>query len=308
MNLEARLGYGAAFNTLSVNDGLLSKTAKNPYGSVKLQKEVAFYRFLERNNLVLSFPRILQANDSSLVMPYYHAHLPFHKIFWNVDTEKQQAFLRRIQRELELLHGSYTTSVSRETLCADLYEEGVAKVLRRYDEVKDILDGYDIERVNGVQLVRFDLLLDYIHEKIIDAGKTLPMEYSLIHGDCQFSNILYSELDDSFLFVDPRGYFGNSDLVGLPQYDFAKLMFALTGYDVFDSLELETLEVTQKNLILPSIPICFDAIRPGSVETILMVSIWLGNAHCFKSNPAKAALSHFYARYIGTLVYMSDRL
>ena len=51
--------------------------------------------------------------------------------------------------------------------------------------------------------------------------------------------------DNEIIFIDPRGYFGNTKLYGLKQYDFAKLLFGLSGYiapfliylgvDTFDS-------------------------------------------------------------------------
>lgn len=308
MDLSNRLGYGAAFNSLTIKDGLLYKEAKNDYGIAKIQKEVGFYEFVRRSNLSLSFPINVEIKENSLVMPFYTSYVPFHRIFWKVSPEKQQEYLVRIRQELDKLHGACTSPVSRDALRLDLYEEGFAKVLKRYDEVSDLLKNYDIETVNGIKILSFESLLEYVHDKVIDAGKTLSTEYCLIHGDCQFSNLLYSEQEDKFLFVDPRGYFGKSDVFGLPQYDFAKLLFALTGYDIFDSLNIESLQIEKKNLVLPTLPICFDAIRPVTLDTILMVSIWLGNAHCFKDNPAKAALSHFYARFIGTLVYISDRL
>ena len=308
MELSQRVGYGAAFNNLTLNDGKLVKEAKNGYGKAKLDKELGFYQFLQKRNLSLSFPKILDISDTSFVMPFYKDFVPFHTIFWKFPSEKQHVYIEKIRKELDTLHASYTSPVSQDSLRVDLYEEGFAKVLRRYDEVRDILSHYDIEQVNGVTILSFERLMEYIHEKILAAGQTLPPEYCLIHGDCQFSNLLYSQKDDSFLFVDPRGYFGKTDILGLPHYDSAKLLFALTGYDVFDSLLIDTLEIQEKNLILPPIPILYETIQKVTFETILMISIWLGNAHCFKQTPAKAALSHFYARYIGTLVYISDRL
>ena len=60
-----------------------------------------------------------------------------------------------------------------------------------------------------------------------------PQEFCFIHGDPTFSNMLIS--DDRVVFIDPRGYFGTTELYGDPAYDWAKLLYSvLTNYDQFN--------------------------------------------------------------------------
>ena len=64
----------------------------------------------------------------------------------------------------------------------------------------------------------------------------LPDEFKLIHGDCTFSNIILK--DDSIpVLIDPRGYFGTTELFGDPAYDWAKLYYSL--YSNYDSFNLK---------------------------------------------------------------------
>ena len=126
---------------------------------------------------------------------------------------------------------------------------------------------------------------------------------SIIHGDCQFNNILYNPTNDDFVFIDPRGYFGNLDLYGIPEYDFAKIKFALSGYDIFDNMEIDSLQIVDDNLILPAINIVNNdnLFKKDDIISILTISVWLGNAHCFKNNIPKAIFSFYYALYLASL-------
>lgn len=61
-----------------------------------------------------------------------------------------------------------------------------------------------------------------------------PPVFRLIHGDCTFSNIMLRNGKDPVL-IDPRGYFGHTELYGDPAYDWAKLYYSLAGnYDQFN--------------------------------------------------------------------------
>jgi aminoglycoside phosphotransferase len=58
--------------------------------------------------------------------------------------------------------------------------------------------------------------------------------FSFIHGDCTFSNIMLKNSEVP-VFIDPRGYFGFTELFGDPNYDWAKLYYSIAGnYDRFN--------------------------------------------------------------------------
>jgi hypothetical protein len=120
-----------------------------------------------------------------------------------------------------------------------------------------------------------------------------------IHGDCQFNNILYNIEKDDFIFIDPRGYYGNSDIYGIPEYDFAKLLFALTGYDEFDNREIDKLDVNNNNINV-HINIWDETLLINNkLDVLLMRNIWLGNSQIFmENNEYKGIYSYFLALYI----------
>lgn len=61
-----------------------------------------------------------------------------------------------------------------------------------------------------------------------------PKEFKLIHGDCTFSNMMLRN-DNSPVLIDPRGYFGKTELYGDTAYDWAKIYYSIVGnYDQFN--------------------------------------------------------------------------
>jgi GTP:adenosylcobinamide-phosphate guanylyltransferase len=58
--------------------------------------------------------------------------------------------------------------------------------------------------------------------------------FAFIHGDCTFSNMMLKD-DSEPVLIDPRGYFGYTQLYGDPDYDWAKLYYSIVGnYDRFN--------------------------------------------------------------------------
>jgi thiamine kinase-like enzyme len=63
------------------------------------------------------------------------------------------------------------------------------------------------------------------------AQSCVPESFTVIHGDCTFSNTLIDHHNQVW-FIDPRGRFGSSEMFGDPQYDWAKLYYSVVGnYD-----------------------------------------------------------------------------
>ena len=57
-------------------------------------------------------------------------------------------------------------------------------------------------------------------------------EFSIIHGDLCFANIMVDENYSFIKVIDPRGKFGNFDVYGDFRYELAKLFHSVDGkYD-----------------------------------------------------------------------------
>lgn len=73
--------------------------------------------------------------------------------------------------------------------------------------------------------------------------------FVLLHGDCTFSNMMLRGGEDPLL-IDPRGYFGYTELYGDAAYDWAKLYYSIVGnYDRFNRKDF-TLTIGEEKVTL----------------------------------------------------------
>ena len=239
------------------------------------------------------------------IMKYLPTHTPLFKVFPFFTETKKTHILQKINSHLQRLHETEVKFVLKEHYQKALQIEMLEKLEKRYEEVKEILSEYAfIKTVNNIPIRTFQENLGRLQQALNEFIKTqIYFKFNPIHGDCQFNNILYNEETDDLVFIDPRGYFGDNDLYGLAEYDFAKVLFALSGYDVFDAREVTGLDISGSNVML-EIPTLVPEPLAQTKNRFLsqvVVSIWMGNAHCFKENKFKTAYSYFIAMYYASL-------
>jgi len=299
-----RSGYGSAFNTLTVTDTTIKKECKNDYGKGKLTKEMQFYRYLMNAASRFSVPILYEMTDTYYTMQYLKGYHSLYTLFPTFTEERKSAMLQTIYTQLDTLHSTSSMEVTKEKLAECLLIETRTKILDRFSSIKELIEGYShIKQVNGTLLKSFDTVLSLLSDKVnayLDTVKNC--RFHIIHGACQFNNVLYNPSTDHIVFIDPRGYFGSVDLYGLAEYDSAKILFALSGYDVFDNMDTVELDIQGDTLSIPNLfQIDGPLFKENDIVSILTLSIWLGNAHCFRHNPPKCVFSFFYAMYLASL-------
>jgi len=298
-----RIGYGAAFNDIYIVGDTIIKASKNEYGNKKIKNEMLFYKYLKSNNICLPVPKIISYNETAYTMEYLKGYVPLYTTFNSFNLEKKTAILDSIYKTLTSMHDATTWCVNKAVFFDSIFYECRDKILERYDEIHMIIGKYSyIKRVNGVYITHLKELTERICQKIREYFKdATEFSFCLIHGDCQFNNILYNPLTTDIVFIDPRGSYGNNILYGLRDYDYAKVKFALSGYDIFDNMNVESLNIDGDNLILDDLFQIPRVFEENNLSSILALSIWLGNAHCFKHNVLKTVYSYFYAVYLAGL-------
>jgi len=117
--------------------------------------------------------------------------------------------------------------------CMDTY---FFKPYQRVMEVKHIIEDFykPVIEINGKKcknpfcdIKRF--------EEIIEKYLLNDIKYSVIHGDCTFSNTLIDDKNQIW-FIDPRGTFGKSEIYGDFRYDWVKFYYSAIGnYDKINS-------------------------------------------------------------------------
>jgi hypothetical protein len=267
---EKRVGYGSNFNNIYIDrtTNTIKKVCFNDYGMKKITYEKKFYEFLINHTIDFPVPKIHCFLENGYIMVYLYDYTPLYKTFTICDKEKQNEIMIKIIHYLKNLHDSNKIFVSKDEYYKDLNMEINMKLLQRYEVMKSLVQKYDyIKSVNMVEIIPFHKLVDLIQKEICKIINN-KNEYFLvpIHGDCQFNNILYNDTTEQLCFIDPRGYYGEREIFGIPEYDYAKVIFALSGYDEFDNRVIDELIINGNNISI-QIDNLLDIIGDSSIKS-----------------------------------------
>jgi hypothetical protein len=314
-------------------------------------------------------PAAAALSSPELHIQYFADYEPLTERFpYTGDTDTDAAAAMTVIREiLDHLRPLHTHSpripITEEEYKVALRVEVYDKIVERYSSVnwKNIYPEFErLTHVNGVKVRSFmeyatiiRLRVDALgspatsltnRAELPPSGGGLPLGRSLtyIHGDTHLGNILVPKpgtciVSDTprYVFIDPRGYFASYDVFGEPHYDYAKLLFGISGYSRFDQMTIERIDVNAVNGAmtngisglpemtngisgLPEMNITIPFIDEyssiyKSLETpewqssvpeltaeltrLISLSIWLGNNSTFIS-PEKKLMSLMISRYL----------
>ena len=214
------------FNDVQMNAETVTKKAVDEQGKSIAVLEKQWYREISQTGYKF-IPKIYSYDP--LIMNRING-----KNIWEYDcltiTEKKN-ILNQIINGLTELHNLLPKKKSSHE---DLEKVYIQKTFDRLDKIRKLVPFADKEFIKINQRYYKNIFFDRVAlEKAI--RKFYPSEFSLIHGDCTFSNILYDRLSQKVYFIDPRGYFGDTHLYGDIDYDWAKVYYSLVGnYDQFN--------------------------------------------------------------------------
>lgn len=226
------------FNKMTVTSDRVIKEGIDAQGRKLARRECAWYDKAKEINIP-SLPKIYGTDPLEMERIHgkniYECDLPY--------TEKKE-ILRKLIDSLQMLHKA-------EEVPADTFSIKEAYFHKTFDRIRNIRDlvPFADERfitVNG-RKCRNVFFYKRELEKMLDQLNC--EKFCLIHGDCTFSNLMLRE-DGSPVLIDPRGYFGHTELYGDPYYDWAKLYYSIVGnYDRFNLKEFE-LQIEEKEVRL----------------------------------------------------------
>jgi D-arabinose 5-phosphate isomerase GutQ/beta-phosphoglucomutase-like phosphatase (HAD superfamily)/choline kinase len=296
-------------NIVSTNNNTLIKRSVELQGNDIIINEISWYKYLSSYNIDY-IPNIFNYNeyDFEFEMEKVNAE-PLYLNFNNFDDDKKIILLKDIYDILDNLHSIRQNKISMEEYNRDIQIECHEKIISRLNKVKSLLDYFgSIEYVNDI-FINNDI--NYVLDKCLNNIKNnANILYSIIHGDCQFSNILYNKDTNKITLIDPRGYFGKSKIFGDKNYDYAKVLYALSGYDNFnnnnlyyitnyDRVNKRILFEINNNLHL------IDSIKKEIGEKYINIStisylviIWLGLAQYNQNNILKCVTSYYNGLYL----------
>lgn len=213
------------FNKITIQGNCLIKEPVDSQGEKLAKRETAWYEKARLLNIP-ELPKIYETEP--LKMEFINGQNIYD---CNFDYETKKSILKSLVKALRSLHES-------EKVAADTFsieEAYFNKTMDRLSKIQDLVPyARDKEilindrRCRNVYCYKNELRRK-IEKLIINCES-----FSFIHGDCTFSNLMVRE-DNSPVIIDPRGYFGFSELYGDVRYDWAKLYYSIVGnYDQFN--------------------------------------------------------------------------
>lgn len=224
------------FNSLEVTSkNTLRKSAITSKGYDVIQNEINWYvkyheicKYIQTfvSKMSITSPEItnINRNGGSFEMTYYENCLQLK----DVPAYANEAFTA-----ISLLHKLGLIASNNESLL----HEYIVVPQQRHDSICSILP--NITSVNGLEISKqLGILRRLKIEKYIETVK----HFNIIHGDPNSSNIVIH--NDVVILIDPRGVFGHTSFYGDANYDFAKFIYGLTGYDNFNQTSDVRFEIT----------------------------------------------------------------
>ena len=211
------------FNTVRIEGDKMVKEAIDDQGRVLAASEMKWYTHIKDLGYtdvpqIYSFwPLVMELIDGKNVYSY------------KFDSTKRREVLEKMIRSLRKLHEMEKVEPDRSSIMKAYY----GKTMERLERVREMIPHADEEIIYINKRACRNVLFHMDEVKKLFEDMECPI-FNLIHGDCTFSNIVLRNGEDP-VFIDPRGYFGDTEIYGDPRYDWAKLYYSLLGnYDQYN--------------------------------------------------------------------------
>lgn len=212
------------FNRIYTKDGYFIKEAIDAQGMALAKREEAWYRRVQDQHFA-SIPHIFSYAPLKMELINGRAIYEYDALTYSEKAE----LLRQIIECLRSVQALEQVPSDRAS-----YDEAyIGKTFQRLEKVRKLVPFANDEfiTVNGRKCRNVFFCREMLEQRI---AKYFPSQFKLIHGDCTLSNMMLRE-DGTPILIDPRGYFGTTELYGDPAYDWAKLYYSVVGnYDQFN--------------------------------------------------------------------------
>ena len=212
------------FNKIEFEADRVKKIPLDDQGRALAIREAAWYRELGNlhfNNIPVIYdyePLVMERISGKNIYEYS-----------SITHDQKRRILSQIISCLKSVHSIGTIPTDKDSY----YEAYIGKTFKRLDKVFDLVPFAKNKCVivNGRKCRNVFYCKDALIRQVMEY---LPKQFALIHGDCTFSNLMM-KADGTPVLIDPRGYFGFTELYGDPAYDWVKLYYSLfSNYDQFN--------------------------------------------------------------------------
>ncbi len=213
------------FNRITIDGDVLVKEPVDEQGKKLAKRECAWYD--KAKTLQISTLPLIHST-SPLKMEYINGKNIYD---CQLGYKQKKEILRKLIDSLKKLHDSEKVPVDTFSIREAYFNKTFARLAKIQDVVPFAREKNII--ING-RVCRNVFYYKRELEQMLDKLKNNCREFVFIHGDCTFSNMMLRE-DGSPVLIDPRGYFGFTELYGDVRYDWAKLYYSIVGnYDRFN--------------------------------------------------------------------------
>lgn len=217
------------FNSVKVEGNKFYKVALDEQGRKLAVREVNWYKML-KNVHFENIPTIYQYDP--LCMEYIKGKNIYE--YTDIPAVEKRKILEQIINCLEQVHQLGEVPVDKDSYRVAYLD----KTYERLQKVRYLVPFANDEKImiNG-RLCRNIFYNQKQLESLV--MQYCPEKFHIIHGDCTFSNCMLKENNVPVL-IDPRGYFGTTELYGDVAYDWVKLYYSIvSNYDQFNLKRFE---------------------------------------------------------------------
>ena len=231
-------GNNSGSNGGNSNSNTIIKKYLNEQGKQLALREISWYK--EAQSLGFTkIPRIYEYE------PLTMERINGSNIFKNTYLQREKRLI--IDNIIETLSGLHSLKKTQSDKYSVL-DAYYTKTINRISLVRDLIPHAERRRIkiNGRECRNVFFYREAFYKKIVSL--LLCADFAFIHGDCTFSNALTDDALNITL-IDPRGYFGFTELYGDVLYDWAKVYYSIFGnYDQFNNrnfvLDIDENEIT----------------------------------------------------------------
>lgn len=212
------------FNSMRIEDDRIYKVPIDDQGQELATREVMWYQ------------RVMEKGCANIPIIYTFTPLCMERIdgkniyeYADLTIERKRQILQQLILCLKQIHAMGEIPADE----ASYRVAYLTKTFDRLEKVRRLVPFADQETVtvNGRKCRNVFAWTERLEELVM---AYMPSKFVFIHGDCTFSNMMLRK-DGTPVLIDPRGYFGKTEIFGDAAYDWVKLYYSLfSNYDQFN--------------------------------------------------------------------------
>lgn len=212
----------------------------------------------------------------------------------NISLKEKLEYIKQLLLFITDFHKKQTTVITYPKIYKDIHNEFYDKTLNNINNIKSLLMEYNyIITVNDVIITKsIDFIINDLYNKI-NKNYNNSTKYNSIHKNISLSNIFTS--NTKFYLINNCEYFG------IPECDFSKILFSLSGYDEIENDDNFIFIINNKNIeinIKNNIDSFIHLFNNKKILIYMIIVYWFHNAYSNKMNIHKCISSYYYGIYL----------